>query len=284
MAVEGAVGLSLAHALRRAHARMINEERDGGMSRVVAVPINTRYNPSARQSSFFRPRDTMRRIRVLLLVLLAGCMPGSSSSAPAPSAGTFRVAIMGDMPYQSPADPKQDSIMAAYHAVLDKIAKENVAFVVHIGDITGATCSDSSYTVRLREFSAMPHPFVYTFGDNEWTDCARDGGKDPIERLAKLREMFTQGNTSLGRRTMPLERQSAQPASLAWLRDGFATATRDRKRGVAVFMQANSGLTTITRAETYGNPNFHALLMTVDPASPNLFRFEPLAVPRNGPR
>jgi len=191
---------------------MINEERDGGMSRVVAVPINTRYNPSARQSSFFRPRDTMRRIRVLLLVLLAGCMPGSSSSAPAPSAGTFRVAIMGDMPYQSPADPKQDSIMAAYHAVLDKIAKENVAFVVHIGDITGATCSDSLYTVRLREFSAMPHPFVYTFGDNEWTDCARDGGKDPIERLAKLREMFTQGNTSLGRRTMPLERQSAQPA------------------------------------------------------------------------
>lgn len=316
-------------------------------------------------------------------------MPGSSSSAPAPSAGTFRVAIMGDMPYQSPADPKQDSIMAAYHAVLDTIGKENVAFVVHIGDITGATCSDSLYAVRVREFSAMPHPFVYTFGDNEWTDCARDGGKDPIERLAKLRELFTQGKTSMGQRTMPLERQSAQPgyakfrenvrwsvgdvqfltlslpgsnnnrgtdttrapaefternaANMAWLRDGFSAAARDRKRGVAVFMQANPGLntivgrwgprpkpdgfadflsefqrlavafgkpvalvhgdthyfrvdqpfsdsttrltiTTITRAETYGNPNFHALLMTVDPASPNLFRFEPLAVPRNGPR
>ena len=201
--------------------------------------------------------------------------------------------------------------------------------------------------------------------------------------------MFTQGNTSLGRRTMPLERQSAQTqyakfrenvrwslgdvvfltlslpgsnnnrgtdttaapaefrernaANIAWLREGFAVATRDRKRGVAVFMQANPGLstnagrwgprpkpdgfadflgefqrlavafgkpvalvhgdthyfrvdqpfsdsttrltiTTITRAETYGNPNFHSVLMTVDPASANLFRFEPLAVPRNTPR
>jgi len=292
------------------------------------------------------------------------------------------------MPYHAPTDPKRDSIMAAYHAVLDTIGKENVAFVVHIGDITGANCSDSLYALRHREFSAVPHPFIYTFGDNEWTDCARDG-KDPIERLAKLREVFTQGSASLGQRTMPVERQSTEPAyskyrenvrwimgdvvfltlslpgsnnnrgtdtttapaefternaaNMAWLREGFAVATRDRKRGVAVFMQANPGLNTIagrwaprprpdgfadflsefqrlavafgkpvalvhgdthyfrvdqpfsdsttrlviptiTRAETYGNPNFHAVVMTVDPASPNLFRFEPLVVPRNAMR
>jgi len=329
----------------------------------------------------------MNRAWITVCVVTIGCAPSAPSSAPAPSAGTFRAAIMGDMPYQAPGDPKRDSIMAAYHAVLDTIGAENVAFVVHIGDITGATCSDSLYALRLREFSAVPHPFIYTFGDNEWTDCARDG-KDPLERIAKLREMFTQGNTSLGRRTLPLERQSAQAqyakfrenvrwtvgdvvfltlslpgsnnnrgtdtasvpreyaernaANLAWLRDGFAVATRDRKRGVAVFMQANPGLNTsagrwgprlkpdgfadflgefqrlgvafgkpvalvhgdthyfrvdqpfsdstthltytnITRAETYGNPNFHAVVMTVDPASPNLFRFEPLAVGRNAP-
>jgi hypothetical protein len=324
----------------------------------------------------------------MLCIGAAGCMSSRSASSPAPSARSFRAAILGDMPYQTPSDPKGDSIMAAYHAVLDTIGKENVAFVVHIGDITGATCSDSLYAVRLREFSAVPHPFIYTFGDNEWTDCARDG-KDPVERLAKLREVFTQGNTSLGQHTMPLERQSAESANaryrenvrwtmgdvvfltlslpgsnnnrgtdtttvpaefternganLAWLREGFAVATRERKRGVAVFMQANPGLNTsagrwaprpkpdgfadflsefqrlavafgkpvalihgdthyfrvdqpfsdsttrltiptITRVETYGNPNFHAVLMTVDPASPNLFRFEPLAVPRNSPR
>lgn len=330
----------------------------------------------------------MNRAWITACVFVIGCAPTTPRSTPRPSAGVFRVAIMGDMPYQTPGDPKRDSIMAAYHAVLDTIGAENVAFVVHIGDITGATCSDSLYSLRLREFSSVAHPFIYTFGDNEWTDCARDG-KDPVERLAKLREMFTQGSVSLGRRTLPLTRQSGQPqyakfrenarwtvgdivfltlslpgsnnnrgtdtsrapaeyvernaANLAWLRDGFAVATRDHSRGVAVFMQANPGLntiagrwgprpkpdgfidflrefqrlavafgkpvalvhgdthyfrvdqpfsdsttgrtyTSITRAETYGNPNFHAVLMTVDPASPNLFRFEPLTVPRNGPR
>jgi hypothetical protein len=342
----------------------------------------------------------MTRARILarilggMCVFASGCASGTRSSAPTPSSpaasgggGVFRAAIMGDMPYHAPGDPKRDSIMAAYHAVLDTIDAENVAFVVHIGDITGATCSDSLYALRLREFSAMSHPFIYAFGDNEWTDCARDG-KDPIERIAKLREVFTQGPTSLGRRTLPLERQSSQPqfakfrenarwsvgdvtfltlslpgsnnnrgtdtatapaeyvernaANMSWLRDGFAVATREHKRGVAVFMQANPDLNTvagrwgsrrrpdgfadflrefqqlavafgkpvalvhgdthyfrvdqpfsdsatgltytnITRAETYGAPNFHALMMTVDPASPNLFRFEPLAVRRNGP-
>jgi hypothetical protein len=37
---------------------MINEERESAMSRLVAVPINTRYDPSVRQSAFFRQRDT----------------------------------------------------------------------------------------------------------------------------------------------------------------------------------------------------------------------------------
>ena len=37
-------------------------------------------------------------------------------------------------------------------------------------------------------------------------------------------------------------------------------------------------LTNVTRAETWGNPYHHALVMTVDPGSPNLFRFEPLIV------
>ncbi|HEX2191246.1 MAG TPA: hypothetical protein VHG51_20215 [Longimicrobiaceae bacterium] len=43
-------------------------------------------------------------------------------------------------------------------------------------------------------------------------------------------------------------------------------------------------LTNVTRAETFGSPDLHALLMTVDPRSPNLFRFEPLHAPRTGRR
>jgi hypothetical protein len=285
------------------------------------------------------------------------------------------------MPYHAPDDPKRDSIMAAYRAVLDTIAAEPVAFVVHVGDFTGATCSDSLYAQRLQEFSAMPHPFFLTFGDNEWTDCARNGF-DQLDRLTKLRDIFTQGNTSLGRRTISLERQSAEAqfakyrenvrwrvgdilfltlhvvgsnnnrgigtgplefgerndANVAWLRSSFARATREGLQGIAIFMQANPTLTplvqpgqpprasgftefnaefarlaaefnghvalihgdthtfridqplkdpqgrirtNVTRAETYGNPSFHALIMNVHPGTASVFRFEPLVVPTN---
>ena len=53
-------------------------------------------------------------------------------------------------------------------------------------------------------------PLIYVFGDNEWTDCHRSGS-DPLERLAKLRAIFSQGNTSLGQSPLPLVRQSDTP-------------------------------------------------------------------------
>lgn len=331
-------------------------------------------------------REKMTTARALVLFGLAACSAsrfGTPATVGSPPR-EFRVAIMGDMPYHAPDAPDRDSLMAAYRAVLDTIAAEDVAFVVHVGDITGATCSDSLYAQRLGEFSAMPHAFFYTFGDNEWTDCARDGF-NPLERLAKLRDVFTRGNTSLGRRTLPLERQSDDPqhsayrenvrwrvgeilfltlhvvgsnnnrdpdaapsaeftarshANIAWLRDAFARARRDRLQGIAIFMQANPTLnpvqrpgqpprasgfteinaefarlaaefnghvalihgdthtfrveqpvrdaqgrirTNVTRAETYGNPSFHALLMRVQQGTASVFRFEPLLVLRNRP-
>ena len=72
---------------------------------------------------------------------------------------------------------------------------------------------------------------------NESTDCARYG-KDPIERLAKLPDVFTQRNASLGQRTMPLERQSAE---------GVYVKNREHVRW------------------TMGD----VVLLTVDPASPS---------------
>jgi hypothetical protein len=56
-------------------------------------------------------------------------------------------------------------------------------------------------------------PFILVYGDNEWTDCHRsnNGSFDPVERLAKLREIFSQGNQSLGKRTLTLTRQSENP-------------------------------------------------------------------------
>jgi hypothetical protein len=65
----------------------------------------------------------------------------------------------------------------------------------------------------LAQFRASIHPLVYTPGDNEWTDCHEPAvpGGDPIERLAKLRTVFFDGNHTLGQRTFALTRQSQGP-------------------------------------------------------------------------
>ena len=330
----------------------------------------------------------MKTVWPFTLSVLTAC--ASARTEPSPALETFdrgvsRVVVFGDMPYHTPTDSSGPTITAGYQAVLDTIAAQQLAFVVHIGDITQSTCTDSVYALRVRELAAIPHPVFYTPGDNEWTDCT-GAGVDPVERLAKLRELFTRGNTSLGRRALSLERQSADAqyasfpenarwatggvtffslhvtgsnnnrgrdtttvpeefarrnaANLAWLRAGFAAAERDGSRGVGIFMHANPQLnapgaryarrprpdgyaelldelqrlaiafrkpvalvhgdthyfrvdqpffdattrrtiTNITRAETYGSPDLHGLVMTIDPTSANLFRFEPLVVRRN---
>jgi hypothetical protein len=67
---------------------------------------------------------------------------------------------------------------------------------------------------RLKQFNAIPHPVIYTPGDNDWTDC-HDGqnvkGGNPFERLTKLRETFFQSDDSLGKRKLSLMRQSQSP-------------------------------------------------------------------------
>lgn len=100
--------------------------------------------------------------------------------------------------------------------MLDAMAHENLAFVVHDGDIKSGSspCSDAVFQDILGVFQASALPLVYVPGDNEWTDCHRsnNGSYDPLERLAKLRTLFFTGDTTLGRRTLPLARQSRDPA------------------------------------------------------------------------
>jgi predicted phosphodiesterase len=68
---------------------------------------------------------------------------------------------------------------------------EKLAFVVHVGDITSGAgpCSDDWFEARKTQFARIKHPFVLLPGDNDWTDCHRTGF-DPMERLAKWRELF----------------------------------------------------------------------------------------------
>jgi hypothetical protein len=115
---------------------------------------------------------------------------------------------MGDTPYTGLEE-------IAFAGMMKDVDSTRLAFVVHVGDFkNGHTpCSDELFRQRFRLFNASAHPFVFLFGDNEWTDCHRApaGGHDPVERLGKLREIFSAGTRSLGQRTLPLERQSADP-------------------------------------------------------------------------
>jgi hypothetical protein len=115
-------------------------------------------------------------------------------------------ALIGDTPYTALEEIAFDGMMV-------DLDRTPLAFVVHVGDFKNGSsaCTDELFRQRFALFNASAHPFVLLFGDNEWTDCHRAsaGGYDPVERLRKLREIFTAGDRSLGKRTMPLERQSA---------------------------------------------------------------------------
>ena len=102
---------------------------------------------------------------------------------------------------------------AATTNVLDDLNNNLLAFVVHVGDLSSPpyACTDDLVARRFAQFSASAHPFIYTPGDNEWTDCHEQQGVkggNPLERLAHVRKVFFAGEQSLGQRTMPLVHQS----------------------------------------------------------------------------
>lgn len=140
----------------------------------------------------------MRAVLCLALALLAGPVPAQTPVR-------FAFAIVGDAPYNGLEEIE-------FVRELKNIDQEDVAFIVHVGDIKSgrSPCSDALFAQRLQQFQSVRHPFIYVPGDNEWTDCHRSGA-DPLERLAKLRELFFAGDDSLGERKLKLERQSADP-------------------------------------------------------------------------
>jgi hypothetical protein len=121
--------------------------------------------------------------------------------------GRFEFGLIGDQQYTAEDEAK-------FPDLIQDLNEADLAFVVHDGDFKRAIapCSDQAFAIRKDAFEQSKHPFIYTPGDNEWTDChgRRAGGHDPLERLAKLRELFFSGDRSLGQRTLRLVRQSGQ--------------------------------------------------------------------------
>jgi hypothetical protein len=154
---------------------------------------------------------------VLILAYFMLLLSGSATSQREGEAqgARFEFALIGDVPY----DARHEKEFAN---VMKEIDAADLSFVVHNGDFwyDGAAwteqlggfppCGDDTFQHRLRLAQSSRHPFIFVPGDNEWADCHRAKPRtyDPIERLTKLREMFFQGDQSLGQRTMRLTRQS----------------------------------------------------------------------------
>ena len=140
----------------------------------------------------------IRLIVAIALALTAALAQGQAGAR-------FSFAVIGDVPYYSGEE-------WMFVDMLNDIDREDLAFVVHIGDFKSGNspCSDELFIQRLQQFQSVRHPFIFVPGDNEWTDCHRSGA-DPLERLAKLRTLFYPDEYSLGRRKFKLGRQSADP-------------------------------------------------------------------------
>jgi len=136
-------------------------------------------------------------------------------SADEESAPEFEIGLIGDLPYTDEEQRKTEVLFG-------ELDSERLAFVVHVGDIKSGSspCTDEILFREKERFESSAHPLIYVPGDNEWTDCGRTG-YDPLERLERLREIFFEGDESLGEETIPLTRQGTRqgtdyPENVRW--------------------------------------------------------------------
>jgi len=150
----------------------------------------------------------MRLVPVVSAVAVGAAALAALATGPAtaePDArSSYTFAVIGDVPYG-------DAQIAAFPRWIQQInADRSVRTVVHLGDIKNGSslCTDDYFKLIRGDFDTFEDPLVYTPGDNEWTDCHRtnNGGYNPLERLAKVRELFfDQPGRSLGRKQLNVE-------------------------------------------------------------------------------
>jgi len=166
------------------------------------------------------------------------------------SAKPLTIAVIGDVPYGTAQEAAFGELIGAVNA------DPKVRIVAHVGDIKSGstTCSDERFAAVAAAFETFKDPVVYTPGDNEWTDCHRlnNGGYNPLERLAAVREVFfAEPGGTLGRHPMRVDYQPALIENVRWTESRVAFATLHvvgSNNGLAPW--SGLGYTTPTAAQT----------------------------------
>lgn len=188
---------------------------------------------------------------LLTLSLLAATASACTSDTPSPTearaavqaahapasieaSSPFSIAVIGDTPYGAVKLAEFPRLVAQINA--DPL----VELVTHVGDIKAgknAACSDAYFATVRALFDTFADPFVYTPGDNEWTDCHVDiknnGLFVPTERLQAVRRtFFPKAGVTLGQRAMKVTSQpnvdpqnGAYVENVSWTRGGVVFAT-----------------------------------------------------------
>jgi len=140
------------------------------------------------------------------------------------SAAETRFIAYGDMPYG-----EKDDVYPKMEALIKEINARKPHFVFHVGDSKGGEdCSDEILNEQLAFINSIDAPVIYTPGDNEWTDCHRYGGGDPLERLSYIRKTyFSTPNKSLGQKSIDLEHQGSigYPENARFIKDNLMFVT-----------------------------------------------------------
>lgn len=159
-------------------------------------------------SNVVRTRVAAGLLAAVGVLAACGHRPGAGGPDAAPWPGRA-FALIGDVPYRGLETRFE-------HLIADVNARPEIGFVLHTGDIKdgGERCDDDLLRRRFQLYQRFQTPFVFTPGDNEWTDCHRvsTGGYHPLERLAHLRRLFyPEVGRTTGGRAVAVRSQAHEP-------------------------------------------------------------------------
>lgn len=214
------------------------------------------------------------------------------------AAETWRFGLIGDVPY---SDRERAELPKMLDAIADSNVDfvAHIGDIKHGADRCDDAVFADRY--QLFDSSRVPFVFLPGDNEWTDCTRLNNGSYDPQERLNKLRSLFWRDNFSLGQRKLALERQSAaypehsrfrlgpvlfvtfnlpggnnnwgmtseprpeflarNPMVLAWLKDSFALARREKLRGIVLMFQANPGF--IHQAQGFPHSGYRDFLTTL---------------------
>lgn len=119
--------------------------------------------------------------------------------------GSYSIGLWGDLPYSD-----VQKTVGVPNLIAD-VNSQPLAFTANDGDIKSGSspCTDDVYTSFKATMNSLRAPAAFTPGDNDWTDCDRDGVHSSGERLDYERKLFFSTPFTFGQHKLRQEVQAA---------------------------------------------------------------------------